>query len=65
MRYELVWYTHEGVRKGVIQAFNSLEYIKRRTPSARWLSTTARLVAIRPVLGGGYIRGVAGKEWHA
>ena len=28
MRYELVWYTHEGVRKGVIQAFNSLEYIK-------------------------------------
>jgi len=28
MRYELVWYTHEGIRKGVIQAFNSLEYIK-------------------------------------
>ena len=28
MRYELVWYTHKGVRKGVIQAFNSLEYIK-------------------------------------
>ena len=28
MRYELIWYTHEGVRKGVIQAFNSLEYIK-------------------------------------
>jgi hypothetical protein len=28
MRYEAVWYTHEGVRKGVIQAFNSLEYIK-------------------------------------
>jgi len=28
VRYELVWYTHEGVRKGVIQAFNSLEYIK-------------------------------------
>jgi len=28
MRYELVWYTHEGVRKGVIQAFNSLEYVK-------------------------------------
>jgi hypothetical protein len=28
MRYELVWYTHEGVRKGVVQAFNSLEYIK-------------------------------------
>lgn len=28
MRYEAVWYTHEGVRKGVIQAFESLEYIK-------------------------------------
>ena len=28
MRYELVWYTHEGIRKGVIQAFNSLEYVK-------------------------------------
>ena len=28
MRYELVWYTHEGVRKGVIQAFNGLEYVK-------------------------------------
>lgn len=28
MRYELVWYTHEGERKGIIQAFNSLEYIK-------------------------------------
>ena len=28
MRYELVWYTHEGVRKGVIQSFNSLEYVK-------------------------------------
>ena len=28
MRYEAVWYTHEGVRKGVIQAFSSLEYIK-------------------------------------
>ena len=28
MRYEAVWYTHEGVRKGVIQAFTSLEYIK-------------------------------------
>ena len=28
MRYGLVWYTHEGVRKGVIQAFNSLEYVK-------------------------------------
>jgi len=28
MRYELVWYTHEGVRKGVIQAFESLEYVK-------------------------------------
>jgi hypothetical protein len=28
MRYELVWCTHEGVRKGVVQAFNSLEYIK-------------------------------------
>ena len=28
MRYELVWYTHEGVRKGVIQAFTSLEYVK-------------------------------------
>lgn len=28
MRYEAVWYTHEGIRKGVIQAFNSLEYIK-------------------------------------
>ena len=28
MRYELVWYTHEGVKKGVIQAFNSLEYVK-------------------------------------
>lgn len=28
MRYEAVWYTHEGVRKGVIQAFNSLEYVK-------------------------------------
>lgn len=28
MRYELVWYTHEGVRKGVIQAFESLQYIK-------------------------------------
>ena len=28
MRYEVVWYTHEGVRKGVIQAFNSLEYVK-------------------------------------
>ena len=28
MRYELVWYTHEGVKKGVIQSFNSLEYVK-------------------------------------
>lgn len=28
MRYELIWYTHEGVRKGVIQAFTSLEYVK-------------------------------------
>jgi hypothetical protein len=28
MRYELVWYTHEGIRKGVIQAFNGLEYVK-------------------------------------
>ena len=28
MRYEAVWYDHEGTRKGVIQAFNSLEYIK-------------------------------------
>jgi len=28
MRYELVWYTHDGIRKGVVQAFNSLEYIK-------------------------------------
>ena len=28
MRYEAVWYTHEGVRKGVIQAFESLEYVK-------------------------------------
>lgn len=28
MRYELVWYTHEGVRKGVIQASNGLEYVK-------------------------------------
>ena len=28
MRYEAVWYTHEGVRKGVIQAFENLEYIK-------------------------------------
>jgi hypothetical protein len=28
MRYELVWYDHTGQRKGVIQAFNSLEYIK-------------------------------------
>jgi hypothetical protein len=28
VRYELVWYTHEGVRKGVIQAFNGLEYVK-------------------------------------
>ncbi len=28
MRYEAVWYTHEGVRKGVIQAFTSLEYVK-------------------------------------
>lgn len=28
MRYEAVWYTHEGVRKGIIQAFTSLEYVK-------------------------------------
>ena len=28
MRYEAVWYDHTGQRKGVIQAFNSLEYIK-------------------------------------
>lgn len=28
MRYEAVWYSHEGVRKGVIQAFESLEYVK-------------------------------------
>ena len=28
MRYEAVWYTHEGVRKGVIQSFTSLEYVK-------------------------------------
>ena len=28
MRYEAVWYTHEGVRKGVIQAYESLEYVK-------------------------------------
>lgn len=28
MRYEAVWYDHQGTRKGVIQAFNSLEYIK-------------------------------------
>ena len=28
MRYEAVWYTHDGVRKGVIQAFESLEYVK-------------------------------------
>ena len=28
MRYEVVWFTHEGVRKGVFQAFESLEYIK-------------------------------------
>jgi hypothetical protein len=28
MRYEAVWYDHEGIRKGVIQAFNSLEYVK-------------------------------------
>ena len=28
MRYEVVWYTHEGVRKGVIQAFTDLEYVK-------------------------------------
>ncbi len=28
MRYEAVWYDHEGTRKGVIQAFNSLEYVK-------------------------------------
>lgn len=28
MRYEAVWYDHTGVRKGVIQAFESLEYVK-------------------------------------
>ena len=28
MRYEAVWQDHYGNRKGVIQAFNSLEYIK-------------------------------------
>jgi len=28
MRYEVVWYDHEGTRKGVIQAFESLEYVK-------------------------------------
>ena len=28
MRYEAIWYTHEGVRKGVIQAFTDLEYVK-------------------------------------
>lgn len=28
MRYEAVWYDHTGQRKGVIQAFNSLEYVK-------------------------------------
>lgn len=28
MRYEAVWLDHYGNRKGVIQAFNSLEYIK-------------------------------------
>lgn len=28
MRYEAVWYDHQGTRKGVIQAFNSLEYVK-------------------------------------
>ena len=28
MRYEVVWFSHAGVRKGVIQAFNSLEYVK-------------------------------------
>ena len=28
LRYELVWYTHEGVEKALFRAFNSLEYIK-------------------------------------
>jgi len=28
MRYEAVWYDHMGTRKGVIQSFESLEYVK-------------------------------------
>lgn len=28
MRYEAVWYDDYGTRKGIIQAFNSLEYVK-------------------------------------
>ena len=27
-RYEVVWHDHQGTRKGVIQAFNSLEYVR-------------------------------------
>jgi len=28
MRYEAVWYSHDGIQKGVIQSFTTLEYIK-------------------------------------
>ena len=51
MKYELVWYTHEGVRKGVIQAFNSLEYVKTQNQIGSLVVDLPRLDAIRSILG--------------
>jgi hypothetical protein len=42
MRYEAVWYTHEGIRKGVIQAFNSLEYVKTQNAIGSLVLTIPR-----------------------
>lgn len=42
MRYEAVWYTHEGVRKGVIQAFNGLEYVKTQNAIGSLVITMPR-----------------------
>ena len=42
MRYEAIWYTHQGVKKGVIQAFNSLEYIRTENMVGKLLITLPR-----------------------
>lgn len=45
MRYEVVWQTHEGVRKGVFQAFESLEYVKsQNTVGAMVLNMPRQLI---------------------